>query len=117
MSKVPTGRGPELADLVSLIDASGNTVAFTDNKVPVHVVGSKVAEQLTEAHAENNVLTFSEELAAVEIYHAEDTRQEFIVNGVTLYIPPGTYRTPVDGVASAEVTVPADVDCIVSRLV
>ena len=76
-----------------------------------------VEEVLTEADAVSEVLTFSEDIQAVEIYHNEYEPQEFVVNGITLIVGWGGWRSPVGGIPSAEVTIPADVDCIVSRLV
>jgi len=86
-----------------------------DQKVTLS--GSKLAEQLTEADANANVLTFAANIGAIEIYHEEATWQEFVVNGLTVNVPAGYYRTAVEGVASAEVTIPAGVSCIVGRLV
>lgn len=76
----------------------------------------KVEEVLTQAAAESNVLTFSDTIKGVEIYHAEATAQEFEVNGLTITVPPGGWRSPIGGVPSKQVTIPAGVDCIVMRL-
>lgn len=95
---------------------------FTEQN-PAHVkgevtlTGSRVAEQLTHQNAVNNVLTFSAPVEVVEIYHEESSWQTFIVNGLTLTVPPGGYRTPVGGTPSMQVTIPAGVACIVGRLV
>ena len=78
--------------------------------------GSKIAEVLTETDAVEEVLTFSENIESIEIYHNEVTPQNFIVNGITLKIANGGWRSLIGGTPSAEVTIPADVDCIVSRL-
>ena len=76
----------------------------------------KVEEVQDQTDAEDNVLTFSAPIAGVEIYHAEATAQEFEVNGLTLTVPPGGWRSPIGGTESAEVTIPEGVDCIVMRL-
>lgn len=78
--------------------------------------GSLLAEQLTEADAVANVLTFAATISAIEIYHEEDTWQTFTVNGLSLEIPAGGWSRSVGGVASAEVTIPEGIDCIVGRL-
>jgi hypothetical protein len=93
-------------------------IIFTkDNPGVVELSGSSLAEQKTQTDAVANVITFSANISAIEIYHEEATWQDFIVNGLTLKIPAGGYRTPVAGVASAEVTIPAGVNCLVGRLV
>ncbi len=86
-------------------------------KVDARVAGSTVEEILTQADAVSNVLIFSANILSIEIWHDEDTPQEFEVNGLTLVIAPGGWRSLVGGTPGAEVSIPADVDCIVSRLV
>ena len=84
------------------------------------IVGSlpnqTLIEQLTDADAVVNVLTFSANIEAIEIYHEEATWQTFIVNGLTIIVPAGGYRTPIAGVVGLTVTIPA-ISCIVGRLV
>ncbi len=82
----------------------------------IKISGSKVAECLDQDDADNNVLTFSDDIYALEIYHNEATAQEFIVNGLTLTIPSGGWRSPIGGTPGKTVTIPASVDCIVTRL-
>jgi hypothetical protein len=84
--------------------------------VTVSLTGSTLQEQKTQADAVANVITFSANIVAIEIFHAEVTWQAFTVNGLTLTIPSGGYRTPVGGVAGATVTIPAGISCIVGRL-
>jgi len=89
----------------------------TDKNAGVELTGSKVEEQKTETDAVANVLTFSANISAIEIYHEDVTRQQFTVNGITLNVPPKVgYRTPVGGTPAATVTIPAGVSCIVGRL-
>lgn len=78
--------------------------------------GSCLREQLTDADAVANVLTFSENITAIEIFHESVYWQEFIVNGLTITVPAGGYRTPVGGTPSMQVTIPVGVPCIVGRL-
>jgi len=83
---------------------------------PMAPEGTVIVEQKTQANAESNKVTFSAPIKAIEIYHAEATAKDFIVNGLTLKIPAGGYRTRVGGTPSAEVTIPASVTCILNRL-
>lgn len=116
----PTASASVTARLGGLLkQAQGGGPAGT--AMPVSVVGSlpnqTLAEQKTQADAVVNVITFSANLVAVEIYHEEVTWQDFIVNGITIKIPAGGYRTPIGGVAGATVTIPNGISCIVGRLV
>ena len=79
--------------------------------------GNTVEEQLDETDAVSDVLTFSANIASIEIYHNEQTPQDFIVNGLTLAISPKNWRSLIGGTPSAEVTIPAGVTCSVKRLV
>jgi hypothetical protein len=111
-----------ILDVAELLATSKEMLAAIEDLLEtgaakMQINGSKVAEQLTEADAVANVLTFAAPISAVEIFHDADTRQTFVVNGISIIVPPGYYRTPVDGVASAEVTIPAGITCIVGRLV
>jgi len=83
---------------------------------PMAPEGTVIVEQKTQADAESNKVTFSAPIKAIEIYHADATAKDFIVNGLTLKIPAGGYRTRVGGTPSAEVTIPASVTCILNRL-
>jgi hypothetical protein len=109
--------------LNSFIDDAGKKIWTGAYKVGekivnyVVLIGCKLEEQKTNADAVDNVITFAENITAIEIYHAESTWQQFTVNGITLNIPAGGYRTPIGGTPGATVTIPAGVDCIVGRLV
>ena len=83
---------------------------------PMAPEGTVIVEQKTQANATNNKVTFSAAIKAIEIYHSEATAKDFVVNGFTLKIPAGGYRTRVGGTPSAEVTIPASVTCILNRL-
>lgn len=87
------------------------------DKRPAHIGLSSVAEALRDSDAVSNVLTFSEPIQAIEIWHSGDGIEDFIVNGITLPIGPGGWRSPVAGQPSAEVTIPPGVTCVISRLV
>ena len=86
------------------------------NKVVAELSGSILAEQKTQANAVANVITFTGDINAIEIYHEESTWQDFIVHGIALTIPSGGYRTPIAGIIAKTVTIPAGVNCIVGRL-
>jgi len=83
----------------------------------VQLTGSTVEEVLTQDDAVSNVLTFTAPIFSIEIWHEEEDPQEFGVNGLTLVVAPGGWRSPVGGTPSDEVTIPAGVNCIISRLV
>jgi hypothetical protein len=102
-------------------DKQGNYQKFNeDGSAPVSIVGSlpyqTLAEQKTQADAVANVITFTGDIEAIEIYHEEATWQDFVVNGITLKIPAGGYRTPIAGTVAKTVTIPTGIDCIVGRL-
>jgi len=86
-------------------------------KVNATITGSILAEQKTNADADANVITFSANITAIEIFHDELTWQEFIVNGLTITVPPGGWDRQLGGTPSPEVTIPTGISCIVGRLV
>ena len=89
----------------------------SENPFPTSLTGSKAQESLTDSDAVSNVLTFSDPIEAVEIWHDEEGLETFTVNGIELHVGPGGWARPVGGTPSAEVTIPADVTCAVTRLV
>ena len=95
---------------------SGITVD-TLTATEVDIKGSILVEQKTQADAVANVITFSANISAIEIYHEELTWQDFIVNGLPIKIPAGGYRTPIAGVSATTVTIPDGINCLVGRLV
>ena len=86
-------------------------------KVNATITGSILAEQKTNDDAVENVITFSANVLAIEIFHNELTWQEFIVNGITITVPPGGWDRQLGGAPSTDVTVPTGISCIVGRLV
>lgn len=106
----------DLAEGVEVGLASGAEVDLVSG-ASVAIVGNTLTEQKTQADAVANVITFSQNINVIEIFHAEATWQNFIVNGLTLVIPSGGYRTPIAGVPGLTVTIPAAVNCIVGRLI
>lgn len=112
----PAATGSQIALLKGIIkQLQGDGTA--GKAAPVKVAGSTLQEQKTQADAAANVITFSANVVAIEIYHEETTWQTFIVNGLTLTIPAGGYRTPIGGTPAATVTIPAGISCLVGRLV
>ena len=107
---------------IDTLDAVIDSIKDTDgikkitDTVDVQLSGSILAEQLTNDDAVANVLTFSENISIIEIFHEETTWQEFIVNGITLTVPGGGYRSPIGGTPAATVTIPS-ISCIVGRLI
>jgi len=101
-----------------LSDAQGHELKLGSNDyIPTSVVGSLLNEQKDHTDAVANVITFSANISAIEIYHEETTWQTFIVNGLTLVVPAGGWARPIGGTPAATVTIPAGIDCIVGRLV
>lgn len=78
--------------------------------------GLMLQEQKNQDEAVDDVITFAENITAIEIFHQEATWQTFVVNGVTLTIPSGGYHTIIGGTIAKTVTIPTGVNCIVSRL-
>jgi hypothetical protein len=107
-SALPTGAATQTT-LVAVLAALGGTIT-------TELLGSTLQEQLTQADAVANVLTFSANITAIEIYHEESTWQTFIVNGLTFKIPAGGYRTPIGGVPGTTATIPAGINCLIGRL-
>jgi len=111
----PTATASVIAALKGLLkQMQGDGTA--GKSTPVVVTGSTLQEQKTQADAAANVITFSANITAIEIYHEEGTWQEFTVNGLTLKVPAGGWARPIGGTAAATVTIPAGIDCIVGRL-
>ena len=83
----------------------------------VELSGSNVAEMQDQSDATADVLTFSENITSIEIYHSEATPQSFTVNGLTLIVAAGGWRSPIAGTPAKTVGIPTGVNCIVARLV
>ncbi len=113
----PTAAANQIALLKGLIK---QLQGDGDKANAFQLTGSMVEEVLTEAGATGgppaDTLTFSANINSIEIWHDEATPQEFIVNGITLIIASGGWRSPIGGTPSSEVTIP-DISCTVSRLV
>ena len=80
----------------------------------VELSGSTVAEDSqTEDDATNDVLTFTNPITAVEVYHSEETPQDFTINGLTLTIAAGGWRSPIGGTPGKTVGLPNGVTGII----
>jgi len=125
----PDGENTTLGSKADVAATSGDATPFSSiallkgifnklaNTLTVQVSGSKLAEQFTQTDAAANVITFTGDINAIEIYHEEATWQTFTVNGIILTIPAGGYRTPIAGTVAKTVTIPAGINCLVGRLV
>jgi len=81
--------------------------------------GSKIIEQLTQTDAATGVLTFTDNINAIEIYNTDATNDGvFEVNGINLNVPKGVlYRSNVGGTVAKTVTITGATTYIVSNLV
>jgi hypothetical protein len=95
----------------------GNFDPDKHNIQDVSLTGSITTEQKTNTDAAENVITFSANISAIEIYHNEVALQSFVVNGLTLKIASGGWRSPIGGTPATTVTIPAGTTCVVTRLV
>lgn len=113
------GNPVDLTTLLGAIQsASEATKAAVEGTLVTQLSGSSAAEDsLTEADAVANVITFDAPVTAIEIVHSEETRQTFIVNGISLKVHGGGWRSPVGGTPAATVTLPSGVTGVtVTRL-
>ena len=100
----------------ALINFLARFINATKDAFNVQLSGSNLAEQKTQTDAVANVITFTGDINAIEIYHEEATWQTFTVNGITLTIPAGGWARPIGGTVAKTVTIPAGISCIVGRL-
>ena len=99
------------------VQLSGSIPEGTAEIGKVQLSGSNVAEMQDQNDATADVLTFSENISSIEIYHSEATPQSFAVNGLTLIVAAGGWRSPIAGTPGVTVGIPTGVNCIVARLV
>jgi hypothetical protein len=79
------------------------------------VRGSRILEMKDNTQAVSNELTFQNAIDGVDIWHNENGLLTFVVNGVSLKVARGGWRSLVGGVPSNVVTIPAGVVCTVGR--
>lgn len=116
-----------ISALVGTLDVNVSTAILEDlvddiktaltNTLNISISGNSVAEMKDQDDAVDNVITFSANINSIEIYHSEATPQEFIVNGLTLIIAAGGWRSSIAGVPAMTVGIPTGINCIVARLV
>ena len=100
-----------------------NVVSFGTTAQPVAITGSlpnqTLVEQLTETDAILGVLTFSANIACIEIYNTDATNSgTFTVNGIDIVVPAAkTFMAPIGGTTSAIVSITGATTYIVSRYV
>lgn len=123
------GTAAEMALFTSML--AGDKFITTDTKLEyeytgaawiikstgVQLSGSNVAEMQDQSDATEDVLTFAANITSIEIYHSEATPQIFTVNGLTLIVAAGGWRSPIAGTPGKTVGIPTGVNCIVARLV
>lgn len=97
----------------------GSTCTWTIINNGSQLSGSKIIEQLTQTNAAAGVLTFTDNINAIEIYNTDTTNAGvFVVNGISLNVPKGVlYRSNVGGTVAKTVTVTGSTTYIVSNLV
>jgi len=120
VKEVPDSPYTMLGRLKSVEDKLESVESKLEN-VEARIKEQGVAEVKTEADAEGDpptTLIFDEPIKAVEISHDEDTRQNFVVNGITIPLAPSPgWRSSIEGDESNEVTIPEGISCVVKRLV
>lgn len=102
--------------IAGTIDINTNvTFPTTQN---VELTNNKVVEVQDQDNANpSNILTFTDTIQAIEIWHNEASPQIFIVNGINLKVASGGWRSHIGGTPSVEVTIPESITCIVTRLI
>lgn len=103
-------------NLADKIDAMYDALV-TNKNAGVEILGSKVVETQDQADATGNELTFAENIIGVEIHHSDANAQNFVINGLTLKVVPGGWRSLIGGTPSKKVIIPAGVNCVVARLI
>jgi hypothetical protein len=92
---------------------NGSGVPVTD----VHVQGTKLVQQFTEANAVDGILTFTKNIEAIGIYNRDTVNDgDFLVNGFSITVPAGeSAEFAVGGTPSNKVTVLGSTQYIISR--
>lgn len=97
-------------------------MSFPD--VSAHIVGSlpyqTLVEQKTQADAAVGVVTFSDNIGAIEIYNTDPTNAGvFAINGINLNVPAGKVfnATVIGGTPGKTVTITGSTSYILSRYV
>ena len=75
------GAGTEIAGKFIPVDADGDEKFTAANPASVQLTGSILAEQKSDTDAVANVITFSENITSIEIFHESATWQIFAING------------------------------------
>ncbi len=103
-------------DAVEALEEKVDKMLDGTNPANVQLTGSILQEEKTHVDAVNNIITFTENIMAIEIYHEGTTWQKFVINGLTKTVPPGGWARGIGGTPAKTVTIPAGVNCIVGRL-
>jgi hypothetical protein len=83
----------------------------------VHISGSIVAEQKTQANAVTGTVTFSKGIDTLEIYNVDATNQGvFNINGINITVPAGkSFKASFGGTPRTTVTVTGSTSYILTR--
>jgi triacylglycerol esterase/lipase EstA (alpha/beta hydrolase family) len=108
--------------LNSKIDSlNGKIDAITGGTTPAvtTLLGSKVAEQLTQTNAVSGVLTFSDTINWIGIYNTDTVNDGvFTVNGIGITVPKSaTFQDGIGGTIGKTVSVTGSTSYIVTRYV
>lgn len=105
------------SQFVNIRNESGTEIFTQTNPGSMQLMRNILEEQLTESDAVNNVLTFSENISAIEIYNSDEFNDGvFTVNGIEIIVPAGlTFKSPIGGTPGTTVSVTGATTYIVSR--
>lgn len=79
----------------------------------------RAVEQLTQANAVTNILTFSDTIDTIEIYNTDTTNMGiFTINGIAIHVPANSsFEAAIGGTPSTSVTVSGATSYIVTRYI
>jgi hypothetical protein len=111
-----------ITTLNSKIDSlNGKIDAITGGTTPAvtTLLGSKVAEQLTQTNAVSGVLTFSNTINWIGIYNTDTVNDGvFTVNGIAITVPKGeSFQDGIGGTIGKTVSITGSTSYIVTRYV
>lgn len=94
-----------------------DTDGLVKSRSVVELTGSKVVEQKTQVDAVTGTVTFSKNIAVLEIYNTDATNQGvFNVNGINITVPAGkSFKASFAGTPRTTVTVSGATSYILTR--
>ncbi|SDO79012.1 hypothetical protein [Halobacillus aidingensis] len=103
----------QLNDLKTLITATNDRLNQT---LDTQLTGSKLQEQKTEVDAASGVVSFAENIQAIEIYNRDTADGVFTVNNIDITVPADdSFQATVGGTPSNEVSVSGSTSYIIGR--